>query len=259
MVTNIFEYLGYAFLAFEAVSLLYALVMIPRIVRTYRTYNMVRRDFLLNLRHSIADVLFKKRVNAIVALLSSEFAMLRYALLFFKGGEERFPHQRSFTTYKRSGYVMIFSVLMFVAGIEMIGVHILVSVFWNSTVALVLTLLSAYTLLFLGADFSAMLKRPIVLEDETLLLRIGTRWVTTIPYSNIASVGTAPKRTNTDIEAGLAKIVSFGNGTVMLCLHQPQSLLGHYGIRKSAQILICSVDDGSEFISALYGKIHEPA
>jgi hypothetical protein len=255
MTTVIFEYLGYALVAFEAVSLLYALVMIPRIIRTYRVHNGVRRDFLLNLRQSIAEVLFKGRVNAIVSVLSSEFAMLRYALFFFRGDEERFPHQHSFTTYKASGYSLIFFVLLSVAGVEIIGMHILVSIFWNSTAALVLTILGVYTLLFLMADYSAMIKRPIVLENEMLLLRIGTRWVAEIPYHNIISVEAAPKRINTEMAAHLTKLTSFGNGTVILELKQPTSLLGHYGIRKSAQKLLCSVDNPHNFISILHEKM----
>jgi hypothetical protein len=63
MITTIFDYVGYAFVAFELCSLVFALIAIPRIVREYRINAALRGDFLLNVQSSSTQIFFKGRVN----------------------------------------------------------------------------------------------------------------------------------------------------------------------------------------------------
>lgn len=190
-------------------------------------------------------------------MLASEIALLRYSIFFWLGREEIMPKEQVFTTYKQSGYSAFMPILILIGFIELVGAHILITTFWNGTAALVFSVLSAYTLLFLVADYSAIKKRPIALGKDYMRLRVGLRWNSEIPYSRIESVEIRTKQTNKSAEKNMVKCVSFGEGTILLTLTENINLLGVYGMKKSASILICSIDSPQEFVATLLDKLHK--
>lgn len=255
---TILTYFGYAFLAVEGAFTLYSLQELVRVIRAYRAKSQVRADFLLNLRESLAEILFKGRVNTIVGIISHEIAMLRYAFAWWSNIEQK-PHQTSFSTYKTSGYSMILSILLSVGVIEMIGAHFLLTILWNSTAALIVTVFSLYGALFLVSDMIAMRKRPTLTDDQGILFRIGIRWTGKLDFAAIERVeffhGSALSFESRLDTRAVANAVSMGKGNIRITLKKPTEFLKSYGLRTSAQILVCTIDEPQRFIEIVESGI----
>ncbi len=261
MLLDALKYLGYAMLTFEIVFALYSLKKLKEVVTRYKILDAKKRDFLLNLRQSFADIFFKGRINAITNILSFETAMLRYALFFWQGNTESTQHEEAYTTHKSSGYGSLMPILLAVVVVELIGVHFLLLYLVNITVATVVTILSAYRMLALLADCVAIIKRPIVLRQDHLAFRLGIRWNVEIPYSAISSVSLLQKVPQSRNEEGLQHqeaVPSFSTlsaGNVVIACHTEIPFLGYYGRKKIVKVFTISVDNPSAFIKSISTKI----
>lgn len=126
--------------------------------------------------------------------------------------------------------------------------------FWNSAAALVLTVLSAYTLLFLVSDYVAIIKRPIVLEGSHLLIRTGTRWHAEIPLSEICDVRLAQKRPDEETVRKMKRISPFGAPNVLIEFSEKQEIRGLYGIKLYSEKVGCTVDKPEKFVELIREK-----
>ncbi len=241
------RFVEYGVVCSELALVLYGGIKIQRIVREFRRLQSTRNDFLLNLRRSLEITLMGGKENTALSILASEIAMVRYAFAW-RSEKEVMEGSQSFSTHKKSQYSAIFFTLLAVCIVEAVGVHILVALFWNGAAALVLTALSAYTLLFLVADFRAIVQRPFVLEDRYLLVRTGIRWTAEIPFEAISDVRLAPKRLDENIIRRMKRITPFGAPNVLLEFSTKQEIRGLYGIKREEILLGCSVDSAEEFV-----------
>jgi hypothetical protein len=112
----------------------------------------------------------------VLSIVVNELSTVRYGLLFWLGGPEVRPGQKSFTTHRESGYAAVWTVLLFVLLIETVGLHFLLWR-WSPVAAFIATGLSIYSIVFFVADLASMAKRPIV-------------FITTSSFSASASGGT---------------------------------------------------------------------
>jgi len=71
--------------------------------------------------------------------------------------------------------------------IELLLGHFLIAL-WNSTVALILSLLTIATLIWLVMLIRSFKRLPVLLDDETILFRTGTLNETRVPIADVASV-----------------------------------------------------------------------
>jgi hypothetical protein len=175
--------------------------------------------------------------------------MLRYGLLFWLGEKEQFPAQPAFSIHKRSGYPTVWSVIFFVGLAEMVAFHLLL-MHWKASAALIATVLSVYTLILLVADLMAIIKRPILLEDRQLLLRIGIRWNALIDLDNIREI----RYIKNHSEAGKDLLDCALNGSasnVLLDLYEPVTVSGFYGRSRQPRRIALHVDDEQAFITVI--------
>jgi hypothetical protein len=81
-------------------------------------------------------------------------------------------------------------VLVGIGTLELAVVHLLVSLLWSRTGALVLSLVSLALLLWLVAAIVSMKRRPVLLDGETLLMRVGMLKTIAVPVSSIRGLRT---------------------------------------------------------------------
>ncbi len=249
-------FIEYGVVAVELSVLGFGVFKTRQIVREYKRLRLTNHDFLQNLRQSFV-MAFGGKESVFVRIFTSEIAMIRYA--FFWGGKEEIRPEisearRSFTTYRKSGYTALLFGFLSMCVIEGVGMHILVAIFWSEVVAMILTALSVYTVLFLVADFVAILKRPIVVEQSHLVIRTGTRWNATIPLHAIANVEIASKKRDDD-QSSMLKITPFGNPNVILRLNTTHEVEGLYGIKRKASVIGCFLDKPQDFVELIQNSI----
>lgn len=246
----------YGMIAVELTVVIYGGIKIRRVIKEYQHLRSRRPDFLLNLRQSLEIVFNGGNESVALNILASEISMMRYAFAWRM--KNIFEHgKHSFSTHKKVQYSALFFTLLAVCSMEAIGVHILVALFWSTTAALVLTVFSAYTILFLVADYRAILQRPFVLEGSYLLVRTGIRWTADIPLDAIKMVRLAPRKLDDEMAQNMIRITPFGAPNVLLEFHTTQEIRGPYGIKREATLLGCSVDNAEEFVRLLQENLEE--
>jgi hypothetical protein len=237
-----------ALLLTEGGLLVYGVVQVRNVVRAYRDAAQYRADFLLNLREALQGVL---GVPAVLAIVVHEISTVRYGLLFWLGGQEVLPGQQSFTTHKESGYVAVWTVLLFVLVLETAGLHFLL-LQWSPVAAYVSTGLSIYSVVFFVADLASMVKRPIVFHDDRLLFRIGIRWNATIARDDIKRL--TPIRDFDKAKEKDTLLCAPANvPNLLLELHQPVVVTGFFGIRRQTQRIAFHADDPAGLIREATG------
>jgi hypothetical protein len=177
----------------------------------------------------------------VAEILAFEIGVLYYAFGCWRRGAA--PEEGRFTAYRKSGYPMIFGVVMAVMAIELAAVHLLVHFLWSPFWAWVLSGLSLYGALWLVADFQALRHRPTRVTEPGLTLRIGFRWEVEVPWQNIAGLHTLDWQARAAGE-GRLNLAVVGEPSHELVLREPVTVRGVYGLRKSADRLGLALDDG---------------
>lgn len=230
----------------ELSIVIYGVIMVRKIVRAYRTISAKRNDFVYNLTEALKTILGKS--NAI-SFVVGEINTFRYGLFFWLGKKEILSGQSFYTTHKKSGYVALWSVLFFVMLIETVGVHLLLWN-WNQGVAIAAIILSIYTILFLIADLSSILKRPVIFLDNKLYLRIGTRWNAIIDPKQILTIETI-KNFDKEQNKGTLDCALAGSPNVKITMTTPIVIVGFYGIKKTVTKFVFNIDNATEFIEEI--------
>ncbi len=238
-----------ALLLTEGGLLVYGVVQVRKVVRAYRAAARGRADFLLNLREALAGII---GAPLVLSILVNEISTVRYGLLFWLGGPEVLPGQKSFTTHRESGYAAVWTVLLFVLLIETVGLHFLLWR-WSPVAAFVATGLSIYSLVFFAADLASMVKRPIVFHNNQFLFRIGIRWNATIDRENIRRL-TVIRDFDKAREKDTLLCAPANVPNLLLELHAPVAVTGFFGIRRHAQRIAFHADDPSGLIREAAGK-----
>ncbi len=123
---------------------------------------------------------------------------------------------------------------------------------WHPWIAWTLTALSLWTVVWLIADYRAVGARPLVLEPEALLVRLGRRFQARVPLSEIAK---AEAPTWRDVppkgSQGYLKLSGPGTPNVLLTFARPVEFRGPAGIRKSFTRVGLRLDRPADFLRSL--------
>lgn len=237
----------------ELAFIVYAISRFNKIRASYKTQQLKLPDPIYNLRFALAEVLGN---SLPVKALSTELAVLRYGILFWKKEKPQQNENQVFTTHKDSGYIAIWCVLFFVMLIEMIAIHILL-LKWSNTGAIVITSLTAYTLILFTADLSAIVKRKVIINNDTLVLRTGLRWRTTTTLDNISSIQKIANDYHSDTEYLKGGILK-SSGNVVINFKNPVKIEQLYGKNRELSTILMNIDGVDSFIGqcTIHGTIN---
>jgi ABC-type multidrug transport system fused ATPase/permease subunit len=230
----------------EGIALLAGTYKLRALIISYRRISLAVPDFPERLTQTFTQVFGNSRFHAIFV---SEIAVLYYALAGWRIRKEARPAQLQWTYHTRSGYVLIWTTLIFVLFLETILLHLLLMQ-WSETAAWIITAGSAYGFLFLVADLFAILKRPIISDSTHLYIRIGLRWRVTIPRSVIEQIQPVKELDAPDKQT-LAAVLLLGQPDVLIHLKSPVEVTGMYGIRKRVSRIALPVDQPEAFRTKL--------
>lgn len=229
----------------ELAILVYLLSHIKKISRHYQLLQQQFNDPPFNIRDSIMHVM---GIRMLFRLLITELVMLGYGLKFW--GKEKLPLANCtvYTVYKESGYLTVWIALVTVIAIETVGMHFLL-LKWSYYVAITMTILSVYGLFFFISDLNGMVKKPVLLNDVTLVLRMGFRWRSIIPLENISTI----IRINEGYleEGTYSGAVLKSSANLLITFHQPVSIDVFFKTTVAATAIIFNVDQPDAIISQL--------
>lgn len=208
-------------------------------------------DFLIHARQILAEVLGSQKLGRIIA---SEFGVMYYVFRFGK----RESRNDTFTTYKNSGILLILYTFVAIFVIETAGMHLLVHL-WSATAAWILTALSVYSCLQLMAHIRAIKARPVTLSACGVELYNGLAGDAIVPYSNIEKVevsDTIPAYGNV---VKLTLLNTLEKHNCIIYLKHPQTVTKVLGIQRTADTILCTIDQPSEFAAKVQAHLAEEA
>jgi membrane protein YdbS with pleckstrin-like domain len=190
--------------------------------------------------------------NLLSDVLAFEIAICHCAFAGWRARPVSTP--ATFTYHRKVAYGAVVGALLLVLAAETIGLHLLLQR-WSPAAAWVLTVLSIYTGFWLLGLYQAVRLRPIRIEEDRLLIRIGLKWRVEVPFDNVAAFEilrggmVLPKRKD------LLRAVVLGEARYLLRLAQPVTAEGPYGIRRRVEQIAFTVDEPQRFEAAMNGKI----
>jgi hypothetical protein len=239
----IIEYAEKLLIVLEILFIGYVLIKLKSIIQEYRILNVARQDFVSNIKKS-----FQKHIGTspLMSFLLSELIMLRYGLFFWLRTKKK-AADNDFTMHQNSGFIALFSVLIFISGIEYFVAHLLVSKY-NETAAWILTAISAYSLIFLIAHLFAVIDQRIIIETDKILVRVGLFWDFEIQKKDIAKVEMIKKDIGKTAKEQLntSKLL-LTQPNIVIYLTEKHSILGIYGMTKEVDTVYLYIDEFQKF------------
>lgn len=235
----------------ELLAMGYIIYKVRLTAKQYQSFTAGSHDFLKNLRGSLYKTLGEHRASDLIA---TEISVFYYGLLGWTS-EIEIDSGKVFSYHKRSGYSIVVGVFLFLIILETFLLHLLISK-WSPVGAWILTALSIYGIFFLFADYNAARKRPILIDNHTLQIKIGIRWFVTIPYENISQIAMGVEPDNND--KNYFRMVLVGSENIIIKLKEPMTSKGFYGISKTFTRLGLSIDNKEEFYTLIKSKISGP-
>ena len=157
-----------------------------------------------------------------------------------------------FTYHKTTQYPALFWV-MFVSTVISTPVFHFFLMQWHEWIAWIVTGLTIYGLIWLYRDYSVIKHKPIVLLDETLLIRIGIRWKVDVDLSNIESVESSVSEEVEEEYTNISILATEKN--IFINLHEPIVVEGIFGITKRTSKIALYVDEVDIFIKYIKGNL----
>lgn len=163
----------------------------------------------------------------------------------------RTPHvpagYRAFSSHKQSGYVAVVGVMLGVMAVETVAVHLLVAR-WSVLAACLLTLLSAYTVLWMVADARAVVLNPLLVSNTELVARWGLISCERVPLALVARVGSQEPAAGKRERLNLA---AMGAQPCWIELEEPIEVRGLLGAPRTVRAIKVSPDEAAAFRNAV--------
>lgn len=231
-----------ALLPFAEFALLpFAVLRARAVVRVYADARPSALDAADALHEAFARASGAPRLGAFFA---SELTVVFYALCgpFLRSPPDS-TQRRSFAAASGLGG-LVFGTLVLLAS-EGLAFHLFIERF-SPAAAWVLTSLSAYTALWLVADYELVRLRPVALTSDLLRVRVGARWRVDIERMLIIALEGPPREGD-----GALDLSTSGAPTCTLVLARAAEVKGPFGITRTASRLALQVDDASGLGRAL--------
>jgi len=190
----------------------------------------------------------RKMPPQVAAVFETERAIFYYAFASWRKKPDVPAGMTAFSYHKKNGYAGILYTLARMSLVEMIALDFLIRV-RSPHVANIVLAVDLFAALWLIGFARAVQMRPILVDSETLHLRMGLQWTLDVPRANIASmefgrIKAPPKRT-----PGYLRMAPQPNA--MLTLRQPLTAKGPYGMRREVTRVGLAIDQLADFERAL--------
>lgn len=204
------------------------------------------RNFPERMRQVLLDL---KAIPILANVASTEASLFYYTFAGWK--RPNVLQENEFSNYRESGYKSIFVLILFLLPVETFVLHYWLSSY-SIVLAWVLTGISLYSLFFIFGDRNAIRHRPVSVTSSGLDLVTGIRWKVFIPFELIDKV---ELREADNFSEKFVNLSSFGHGNVVILLKEKIEARGIYGIKKSTDKLVLSIDDKDKFIELISASI----
>ena len=235
----------------EVLAILFLLHKARRLTHRYRDARSGTFGFIEAAEVVLTGAGLGPRTTQIVL---TEAAVVHYGL-FAWGRKRPLPDSvEAFSYHTASGYGAAVVGFVFLICVETTLLHLALAP-RIALLAWILSALGAYGTLFLAADFNAARRRPVLVDDRSLQVRIGFRWRASIPLAEIADVAV----TSRDVSGkqGLLKAALIGDHNLVVSLHTAQGAVGIYGIRKRFDRVLLAVDEPARLARAIRSRLND--
>ncbi len=229
-----------AMIIFEVSLLLVFVRYLPAIIKSVKASSV---PVLFSFPEAVQQ---KVQHNTIVQILCSEMLMVYYALFNWR---KKAP-QRGFTVYKNSMYVPAIIMIFHACIFEVVAFHWLFYDKWP-IVAWIHTLLSAYGLIFLLADFQAMRLHPAVIRQGKLYLSTGLMRRTVIDLEQVKAIHheEIEEAFKFDVLGSIEEKPSF-----TIEMKEPQTIYMLMGLEKQARYISIFADEPHALLTAIQNE-----
>ncbi|MEO9871250.1 hypothetical protein [Ekhidna sp.] len=205
-------------------------------------------DFFTAAKDATSNILPKRLVSP----FATELSVFYYGFIAWK---KRILSENEYSYHKTTSTSMLLGVFVFLILIEAFAVHLLLQE-WSTLAAWILTVLSAYGIFQIIGIARSLAKRPIVLQDDQLILRYGIMGETAIPYELIETVSEFKK--SVEKNEGYVHLSPFkdmeGHNT-LIEVREDVQFFGFYGFKKTFSKLLIYVDEPEGFRAAIEERI----
>jgi hypothetical protein len=226
--------------------LIYAISKIKRINAVYKQLKITEPHNPYLLRKSMVEVLGD---SIAIKLMASEIGILKFGLMPFGKKEAIPPAATGYSIYKEAGYIAMFSIVMFACLAELVGFHLLIA-HYSKTAAIIVSVLTAYGIVIITGDLAAIIKKPVLIMPDRLVLRTGIRWVANVERSNIITVEKLRTGFEPDKDTFSGGILK---SSVNICFTfaRPVNVERVYSKTVSVTKIVMTVDDADKLIAEL--------
>jgi hypothetical protein len=218
----------------------FVILKVRKAILFHKSQKDTSLDFFTTLKKTCAEILPKP----VVAPFATEISVFYYGFIYWK---RRKLAKNEFSYHKESGSVALFLVLIMLIAIEITPIHHLLAK-WNIIAAWILTILSIYSGFQVFGFAKSLMKRPIEVTQNTVLLRYGIMHEATIPLSEIKEIKLSKKSfTKEDNITRFALLGELESHNIIIEVHNEQTLHGLFGIKKPFTKLALHVDKDAAF------------
>ncbi|WP_430409924.1 hypothetical protein [Kordia sp.] len=218
----------------------FVIYKVRKAILFHRTQKDTSLDFFTALKKTCAEILPKP----VVVPFTTEIAVFYYGFIYWK---RRKLAKNEFSYHKESGSVALFFVLIMLIAIEITPIHHLLAK-WNIIAAWILTIASIYSGFQVFGYAKSLMKRPIEVTKDTLLLRYGIMQEAEIPLNEVKEIKLSKKSfTKEDGIVRFALLGELESHNIIIETHTEQTLHGLFGIKKPFTKLALHVDKPATF------------
>ncbi len=243
---TLFNYLLYYVVPLlELVFIAYAVHLIYRARKTFRSLNDQKKDF----SESIRETLVREFPYPFMAkALAFEIAGFYYLIFKWKTktAADRFSY------HKKNGVTALLFVFAFIVVAETLVFHFLIAK-WSVIAAWILTLSSIYLIFQILAHLKAIILRPVEFTGDILHIRCGLMGDAEIEIGNIKSISI--KDQDETITERLLPLGNLIKGNITICTNTESQLIGFYGKKRSFTNLEVYIDEPEKFVEELGRRI----
>ena len=228
------------------VSIPLELAFVAAVIRRLRRVSP-NGDVLARIRNAVPALVPYRRL---AGLITAEIAVLYYALFSWRAKPEIERNAQAFSCAEASGYRLFGTLLILLIACESVPLHF---VLWhyNAMAAWIWTGMDAYGLLWAVALIRSLHLRMILVDEQSVKIRVGIIWEAEIPKENILSCRRVSSGTDAAKTPGYLKAVVLNDPQYILHLRQPAVAVGLGGQHRTFTQIGIAVDQGGAFVPAL--------